>query len=93
MTPQMNEVIFLVGQAPEGAYVARALGLSIFVEADTLDAIRAQCRDAVRCHFDEGQAPNLIRLHFARDARPGGACTFRAPRQSTRPRCDTVVPP
>ena len=67
MTSQMNEVIFLVEQAPEGGYVARALGLSIFVEAETLDAVHAQVRDAVRCHFDEGQAPKVIRLHFARD--------------------------
>ena len=67
MTSQMNEVIFLIEQAPEGGYVARALGLSIFVEADTLDAIYAQVRDAVRCHFDGGQAPKVIRLHFARD--------------------------
>ena len=67
MNSQMNEVIFLVEQAPEGGYVARALGLSIFVEAETLDAIHAQVRDAVRCHFHEGQAPKVIRLHFARD--------------------------
>ena len=67
MASQMNEVIFLVEQAPEGGYVARALGLSIFVEAETLDAIPAEVRDAVRCHFDEGQAPKVIRLHFARD--------------------------
>jgi len=67
MSSQMNEVIFLVEQAPEGGYVARALGLSIFVEADTLDAVRAQVRDAVRCHFDQGDAPKVIRLHFARD--------------------------
>ena len=24
-------------------------------------------RDAVRCHFDEGQAPTAIRLHYVRD--------------------------
>jgi hypothetical protein len=67
MTSQMNEVIFLVEAAPEGGHVARALGLSIFVEADTLEAVRAQVRDAVRCHFEEDQAPKVIRLHFARD--------------------------
>ncbi len=67
MASQMNEVIFLVEQAPEGGYVARALGLSIFVEAETLDAVHSQVRDAVRCHFEEGQAPKVIRLHFARD--------------------------
>jgi hypothetical protein len=63
----MNEVIFLVEEAPEGGYVARALGLSIFVEVDALDALHAQVRDAVRCHFEDGQSPKVIRLHFARD--------------------------
>ena len=24
-------------------------------------------RDAVRCHFEEGQQPKLIRLHFVRE--------------------------
>jgi hypothetical protein len=24
-------------------------------------------REAVRCHFNEGQAPKLIRLHYVRD--------------------------
>ena len=24
-------------------------------------------RDAVRCHFDEGKAPRVVRLHFVRD--------------------------
>ena len=67
MAVQMNEVIFLVEEAPEGGYVARALDLSIFVEADTLDALHAQVRDAVRCHFEDGQSPKVIRLHFARD--------------------------
>ena len=45
----------------------RALGESIFTEADDLDALRGQVRDAVRCHFEEGQAPRVIRLHFVRE--------------------------
>jgi hypothetical protein len=63
----MNEIIFQIDQAPEGGYTARALGHAIFTEADTLDALRANVRDAVRCHFDEGQGPRLIRLHFVHD--------------------------
>jgi len=30
----MSEVIFLVEEAPEGGFTARALGFSIFTEAD-----------------------------------------------------------
>ena len=63
----MSEVVFLIEEAAEGGYSARALGESIFTEADTLDDLRAQVRDAVRCHFDEGRRPSLIRLHFVRD--------------------------
>jgi hypothetical protein len=63
----MDEVIFLVEEAPEGGYTARALGASIFTEADTLRDLHAQVRDAVRCHFEDGKAPKVIRLHFVRD--------------------------
>jgi hypothetical protein len=63
----MRELIFIVEEAPEGGYAARALGESIFTEADSLDGLRAQVRDAVRCHFDEGTAPRIIRLHFVRE--------------------------
>jgi len=32
----MSELIFLVEEAPDGGFTARALGQSIFTEADTL---------------------------------------------------------
>ncbi len=63
----MNELIFLVEEAPEGGFTARALGQSIFTEAETLEELRVNVRDAVQCHFDEGQAPKVIRLHFVRE--------------------------
>lgn len=63
----MSELIFQVEESPEGGYTARALGASIFTEADDLEDLHTQVRDAVRCHFDEGETPALIRLHFVRD--------------------------
>ena len=63
----MNEIIFVVEQAPEGGYTARALGESIYTEADDMPALHERVRDAVRCHFQEDAAPKLIRLHFTRD--------------------------
>jgi len=63
----MSELIFLVEEAAEGGYTARALGYSIFTEADNLAELHVQVRDAVRCHFDEGTAPRLVRLHFVRE--------------------------
>jgi hypothetical protein len=63
----MSEVIFVVEEAPERGFAARALGASIFTEADTVAELHEQVRDAVRCHFDEEQMPKVIRLHFVRD--------------------------
>jgi hypothetical protein len=63
----MSELIFVVEEAPEGGYTARALGQPIFTEADTLEELEQMVRDAVRCHFDEGQAPKVIRLHHVKD--------------------------
>ncbi|MFB3789123.1 MAG: 2-oxoisovalerate dehydrogenase [bacterium] len=63
----MNEIIFIVQEDPEGGYTARALGESIFTEADTLDALSGQIRDAVKCHFDPGKEPSVLRLHFIRE--------------------------
>lgn len=63
----MTEIHFIVEEAPEGGFIARAMGADIFTEADTLEALHAQVRDAVRCHFDEGHAPSIIRLHITRE--------------------------
>jgi hypothetical protein len=63
----MNEVIFIVEEAPEGGLSARAVGESIFTQAATMAELHERVRDAVRCHFEEGAQPRLIRLHFVRD--------------------------
>jgi len=63
----MNEIIFVVQEAPEGGYTARALGHSIFTEADDIEGLREHIRDAVRCHFDDAERPKLVRLHFVRE--------------------------
>ena len=63
----MSETIFIVEDAPEGGLLARAVGEGIFTQAATVDELRDQIRDAVRCHFDEGKMPKLIRMHFVRD--------------------------
>jgi hypothetical protein len=55
-----SEIIFAVQESPEGGYEARALGHSIFTEADTLDELKSMLQDAVRAHFDETDRPRLI---------------------------------
>ncbi len=61
-----NELLFLVEETPDGGYTARGLGESIFTEADDLEELRRNVREAVECHFEEGKAPKMIRLHFVR---------------------------
>jgi hypothetical protein len=63
----MTEIIFLVEEAAEGGFLARAVNHSIFTEADTLGELRHNVRQAVECHFDDGQALQLIRLHIVRE--------------------------
>lgn len=63
----MHEILFLVEEAVEGGYTARAMGTPIFTEADTLEELRANVREAVQTHFDEGMAPKIVRLHIVRE--------------------------
>ncbi len=63
----MTDIHFIVEESSEGGYTARALEESIFTEADDLEGLRRQVRDAVRCHFEEGASPKLIHLHFTRE--------------------------
>ena len=63
----MSEIVFLVEEDPGGGLTARALGESIFTQAESFEALRDEVRDAVRCHFNAGQGPTLIRLHYVRD--------------------------
>jgi len=58
----MDEIIFLVKEAPEGGFTARALENSIFTEANTWEELREAVKDAVDCHFEENK-PFVIRLH------------------------------
>jgi hypothetical protein len=63
MSRPSGEITFAVEEAPEGGYLARALGHDIFTEADSPEGLR----EAVRCHFDEDDRPKMIHLHFVRE--------------------------
>jgi len=62
-----SEIIFAVEESPEGGYEARALGYAIFTQAADLEELKAMVQDAVRCHFEDGAGPKVIRLHLVRD--------------------------
>lgn len=65
---KVKEIIFLVEEDPEGGYTAKALEHSIFTEGETLEEIKKNIKDALRCHFnDEVDIPSVIRLHIVKE--------------------------
>jgi hypothetical protein len=65
---QLTEIVFLVEDDLDGGYTARALGESIFTEADDLQGLKIMVKDAVKCHFDNPEIrPKVIRLHIVKD--------------------------
>ena len=63
----MTELFFLVEEAPEGGWTARALGESIFTEGENLDDLKASIKEAVELHFDEADRPRILRLHIVKN--------------------------
>jgi predicted RNase H-like HicB family nuclease len=63
----MSEIIFVVENSDEGGYTAKSLGYSIYTEAETLDELKENIKDAVKCHFDEKEIPRIVRLHIVKD--------------------------
>jgi hypothetical protein len=57
-----SEIIFAVQESPEGGYEARALGYSIFTQADSMEELKTMVRDAVSCHFANDENPSVIRF-------------------------------
>ncbi len=62
----MNEIIFVVEESNEGGYTAKALGFSIFTEADTMEDLRVAVKDAIKCHFDD-DVKRIVRLHLVKE--------------------------
>lgn len=63
----MKEIIFLVQDSLETGFEARAIGESIFTEAETMDELKERIREAVRCHFEDSNTPSIIRLHYVKE--------------------------
>jgi predicted RNase H-like HicB family nuclease len=55
---------FLIERLPDGGYLAHCFGACILTEADTLDELHQQIREALCCHFDDGCQPHTVLLRF-----------------------------
>ncbi len=63
----MSEIIFVVEDSDEGGYTAKSLGYSIYTEGETLDELKENIKDAIKCHFDSKEIPHIVRLHIVKD--------------------------
>ncbi len=57
-----DEIVFLVRQEKDGVYVAHARGYSIFTQADGIQELEENIKEAVLCHFEEAEGPVRIRI-------------------------------
>ena len=62
-----TEIIFQVRESPEGGYSARAVGYNIFTQGEDWEDLKFMLRDAVLCHFDEGEDPGAIRVDLVQN--------------------------
>jgi predicted RNase H-like HicB family nuclease len=62
-----NEIIFYIEESLDGGFEAKALGYPIFTDGETIEELKMNIKDAIRCHFDQGEIPQVIRLHFVRE--------------------------
>lgn len=62
-----NEIIFIIEESLEGGFEAKALGHSIFTEAENLDSLKINIKESVNCHFNEAEMPKIIRLHYIKE--------------------------
>lgn len=63
----MKEIVFIVEEALEGGFTAKALGESIFTEAETMEELGKNVKEAVECYFDLDKMPKVIRLHMVKE--------------------------
>ena len=62
----MQEIIFIVKESEEGGYIASALNESIITDGETLQELKNNIKEAVRCHFDDDTS-RIVRLHMVKE--------------------------
>lgn len=62
----MKEIIFVIEESNEGGFEAHALGESIYTDGDTIEELKENIIDAIKCHFDEVEIPKILHLHHVR---------------------------
>ena len=63
----MKEIVFLVEESQDGGYFAKALGHSIITQGDNINQLKIMISDAIRCHFEKEEIPELVHLYVTRE--------------------------
>ncbi|MGB7190323.1 MAG: hypothetical protein WBD10_09320 [Acidobacteriaceae bacterium] len=69
----MNEIVFEVAEDADGGFTAKAIGESIFTQADNRDELKANVREAVQAFYFDATPPRSIRLRLVHDEGPAVA--------------------
>jgi predicted RNase H-like HicB family nuclease len=64
---KVKEIIFIVSESEEGGYEAKALDFPIFTQGETIEELKEMIKDAVKCHFEVNEIPEIINLHIVKD--------------------------
>lgn len=64
---QKKEIVFLVEESLDGGYEAKAAGFPIFTQGETVEEVKKNILDAVRCHFEDGEVPSYIYVRFLKE--------------------------
>jgi predicted RNase H-like HicB family nuclease len=74
---RMSEITFTVSPCEETGVLVASWdapgGGGITTQGASVEELRGNIREALACHFEEGEAPRIIRLHFAGDVLLQGA--------------------
>lgn len=62
-----KEIVFFVEESVDGGYEARAAGFPIFTQGETVEEVKKNILDAVRCHFDNDEIPSFIYVRFLKE--------------------------
>ena len=62
-----KEIVFLVEESLDGGYEARAAGYTIFTQGETIEEVKKNILDAVRCHFDDSEVPSFVYVRFLKE--------------------------
>ncbi len=62
----LSKPLFIVEEDPEEGYTAKCPQHSIYTQGDTWEELIANIKEAILCHFDDGEAPASFTLHIVK---------------------------